>query len=161
VAPTTVRDKDGISAGLLLAELAAATKAAGRTLFDLLDDVFLAHGLHAADQLSVRVDSLGLLGAMMGRLRENPPREFAGSPVTTAEDLARGSEQLPPTDGLLYLTGDSTRVIIRPSGTEPKLKCYLEVVEPVASAAGLDAAKSAARARLEAVKRDVGTALGL
>jgi phosphomannomutase len=161
VAPSTVRDKDGISAGLLLAELAAATKAAGRTLFDLLDDVFLAHGLHAADQLSVRVDNLGLLGAMMGRLRENPPTEFAGSPVTTAEDLARGSEHLPPTDGLLYLTGDSTRVIIRPSGTEPKLKCYLEVVEPVDSAAGLEAAKAGARSRLEAVKRDVGKALGL
>ncbi|MHA7209850.1 phospho-sugar mutase [Arthrobacter sp. MDT1-65] len=161
VAPELVRDKDGISAGLLLAELAAATKAAGRTLFDLLDDAFLVHGLHAADQLPVRVASLGLLGAMMNRLRENPPSSFADSPVTIAEDLAHGSAQLPPTDGLLYLTQNETRVIIRPSGTEPKLKCYLEVVEPVGSAAELDSAKETARARLEAVRRDVGEALGL
>ncbi|WP_104180052.1 phospho-sugar mutase [Arthrobacter sp. B0490] len=161
VAPELVRDKDGISAGLLLAELAAATKAAGRTLFDLLDDAFLVHGLHASDQLSVRVGSLGLLGAMMNRLRENPPSSFADSPVAIAEDLARGSAQLPPTDGLLYLTQNETRVIIRPSGTEPKLKCYLEVVEPVGSAAELDGAKETARARLEAVRRDVGEALGL
>ncbi|RJT80886.1 phospho-sugar mutase [Arthrobacter cheniae] len=161
VAPGLVRDKDGISAGLLLAELAAATKAGGRTLFDLLDDAFLVHGLHASDQLSVRVGSLGLLGAMMNRLRENPPSSFAGSPVSVAEDLAEGSAHLPPTDGLLYLTHDETRVIIRPSGTEPKLKCYLEVVEPVGSAAELGDAKDAARARLEAVRRDVGEALGL
>ncbi|WP_104168378.1 phospho-sugar mutase [Arthrobacter sp. SX1312] len=161
VAPELVRDKDGISAGLLLAELAAATKAAGRTLFDLLDDAFLVHGLHAADQLSVRVESLGLLGAMMGRLRENPPSSFAGSAVGVAEDLARGSAHLPPTDGLLYLTQDRTRVIIRPSGTEPKLKCYLEVVEPVGSASGLGDAKETARVRLEAVKHDVAGALGL
>jgi phosphomannomutase len=161
VAPELVRDKDGISAGLLLAELAAATKAAGRTLFDLLDDAFLVHGLHASDQLSVRVGSLGLLGAMMNRLRENPPTSFADSTVSVAEDLAQGSAQLPPTDGLLYLTQNGTRVIIRPSGTEPKLKCYLEVVEPVGSAAELDAAKDTARARLDAVRRDVGEALGL
>ncbi|MDQ0734074.1 phospho-sugar mutase [Arthrobacter agilis] len=161
VAPELVRDKDGISAGLLLAELAAATKAAGRTLFDLLDDAFLVHGLHASDQLSVRVGSLGLLGAMMNRLRENPPSSFADSPVSVAEDLAAGSAQLPPTDGLLYLTQNETRVIIRPSGTEPKLKCYLEVVEPVGSAAELDGAKDTARARLDAVRRDVGEALGL
>ncbi|WP_434992895.1 phospho-sugar mutase [Arthrobacter sp. Ld5] len=161
VAPELVRDKDGISAGLLLAELAAATKAAGRTLFDLLDDAFLVHGVHAADQLSVRVESLGLLGDMMGRLRQAPPSSFAGSPVGTAEDLAEGSAHLPPTDGLLYLTQDGTRVIIRPSGTEPKLKCYLEVVEPVGSAAALGEAKEAARVRLEAVKQDVAAALGL
>jgi phosphomannomutase len=161
VAPEIVRDKDGISAALLLAELAAATKAAGRTLFDLLDDASLVHGLHTSDQLSVRVGSLGLLGAMMNRLRENPPTSFADSTVTTAEDLALGSAHLPPTDGLLYLTQDRTRVIIRPSGTEPKLKCYLEVVEPVGSTAELDAAKDTARNRLDAVKRDVGEALGL
>ncbi|WP_298253398.1 phospho-sugar mutase [uncultured Arthrobacter sp.] len=161
VAPELVRDKDGISAALLLAELAAATKAAGRTLFDLLDDAYLEHGLHASDQLSVRVDTLDLLGTMMGALRQDPPSSFAQSPVEVAEDLADGSAQLPPTDGLLYLTRDQTRVIIRPSGTEPKLKCYLEVVEPAASAAALAEAKDTARLRLDAVKQDVAAALGL
>ena len=161
VAPELVRDKDGISAALLLAELAATTKAAGRTLFDLLDDLALLHGLHASDQLSVRVGSLGLLDAMMNRLRENPPQAFADSAVDVVQDLLVGHAGLPPTDGLLYLTRDDTRVIIRPSGTEPKLKCYLEVIEPVESAAELDDAKVTARARLDAVLRDVEESLGL
>ncbi|WP_028281483.1 phospho-sugar mutase [Arthrobacter sp. H5] len=160
VAPELVRDKDGMSAGLLVAELAAATKAAGKTLFDLLDELALVHGLHAGDQLSVRVGSLGLLGAMMNRLRESPPQSFAGSPVDVVEDLLLG-DSLPPTDALLYVTRDETRVIIRPSGTEPKLKCYLEVVEPVDSAALLAEAKDNARARLDAVLRDVEESLGL
>lgn len=161
VAPELVRDKDGLSAALLLAEFAAACKAEGKTLFDVLDDLALLHGLHASDQLSVRVGSLGLLGAMMNRLREAPPSSFAGSDVVVAEDLAEGSAALPPTDGLLYVTRDDTRVIIRPSGTEPKLKCYLEVIEPVDSAAELGETKTTARTRLDAVIRDVEEALGL
>ncbi|WP_019483599.1 phospho-sugar mutase [Arthrobacter sp. TB 23] len=161
VAPDLVRDKDGISAALLLAELAAATKAEGRTLFDLLDDLALLHGLHASDQLSVRVGSLGLLDAMMNRLRENPPQAFADSAVDVVQDLLTGYAGLPPTDGLLYLTRDDTRVIIRPSGTEPKLKCYLEVIEPVELAAELDDAKLTTRARLDAVLCDVEESLGL
>ncbi|GAB3548697.1 phospho-sugar mutase [Arthrobacter tumbae] len=160
VAPELVRDKDGLSAALLLAEFAAACKADGKTLFDILDELALVHGLHASDQLSVRVGSLGLLGAMMNRLREAPPSSFAGSDVVVAEDLAEGVH-LPPTDGLLYVTRDDTRVIIRPSGTEPKLKCYLEVIEPVDSAAEVADAKTTARTRLDAVIRDVEEALGL
>jgi phosphomannomutase len=161
VAPDLVRDKDGISAVVLLAELAADAKAAGKTLFDLLDELALAHGLHASDQLSVRVADLGLLEAMMNRLRADPPTAFAGSPVETFRDLATGSADLPPTDGLLYLTRDGSRVIIRPSGTEPKLKCYLEVLVPVDTAADLPAAKSQARSALDAVLEDVREALGL
>ncbi|GAA2177808.1 phospho-sugar mutase [Arthrobacter parietis] len=160
VAPELVRDKDGLSAALLLAEFAAACKAEGKTLFDILDELALVHGLHASDQLSVRVGSLGLLGAMMNRLREAPPSSFAGSDVVVEEDLAEGVH-LPPTDGLLYVTRDDTRVIIRPSGTEPKLKCYLEVIEPVDSAAEVADAKATARTRLDAVIRDVEEALGL
>ncbi|AJT40454.1 phospho-sugar mutase [Psychromicrobium lacuslunae] len=161
VAPSLVRDKDGISAALLIAELAADAKAQGRTIFDALDDLALRHGLHASDQLSVRVADLGLLSAMMNRLREHPPQSFGGSAVDAAIDLAAGSESLPPTDGLLYLTKNSSRVIIRPSGTEPKLKCYLEVIVPVDSAADLPAAKRAARAELDSVLDDVREALGL
>ncbi|WP_323961044.1 phospho-sugar mutase [Arthrobacter sp. JZ12] len=160
VAPELVRDKDGLSAALLLAEFAAACRAEGRTLFDVLDELALVHGLHVSDQLSVRVASLGLLGAMMNRLREAPPSSFAGSDLVVAEDLAEGAN-LPPTDGLLYVTRDETRVIIRPSGTEPKLKCYLEVIEPVDSAAELTEAKTTSRTRLDAVIRDVEEALGL
>ena len=97
----------------------------------------------------------------MNRLRVTPPESFGGSAVETYTDLAEGSEQLPPTDGLLYITKDQSRVIIRPSGTEPKLKCYLEVIHHAASAAELPAARQSARASLDAVLRDVSEALGL
>jgi phosphomannomutase len=161
VAPELVRDKDGISAAVLIAELAAAAKAAGKTVFDTLDDLYLQHGLHASDQLSIRVADLGLLDAMMNRLRVSPPESFGSSAVEVFTDLAEGTAQLPPTDGLLYLTRDLTRVIIRPSGTEPKLKCYLEVIHHVGSAAELPAARQAARAALDEALRDVKEALGL
>ncbi|MDE8667488.1 phospho-sugar mutase [Pseudarthrobacter sp. H3Y2-7] len=161
VAPDLVRDKDGISAAVLIAEMAAAAKAAGKTIFDTLDELYLQHGLHASDQLSIRVADLGLLDAMMNRLRVSPPESFGSSAVEAFADLAEGSEHLPPTDGLLYLTRDQTRVIIRPSGTEPKLKCYLEVLRPVESAAELPEARQAARLTLDAVVCDVREALGL
>ncbi len=161
VAPSLVRDKDGISAAVLIAEFAAAAKAEGKTIFDTLDELYLVHGLHASDQLSIRVADLGLLDAMMNRLRVSPPESFGGSAVETATDLAVGSAQLPPTDGLLYLTRDGSRIIIRPSGTEPKLKCYLEVIRNVGSAAELPEARHEARAALDAVLVDVREALGL
>ncbi|MEV8130652.1 phospho-sugar mutase [Pseudarthrobacter oxydans] len=161
VAPDLVRDKDGISAALLIAELAAAAKADGKTVFDTLNELYLQHGLHASDQLSIRVADLGLLDAMMNRLRVSPPETFGSSAVEVYTDLAEGSDELPPTDGLLYVTRDLTRVIIRPSGTEPKLKCYLEVIQHVGSAAELPAARQAVRAALDDVLRDVSEALGL
>ena len=161
VAPHLVRDKDGMSAALLLAELAAELQASGRTVFDTLDELALRHGLHATDQLSVRVEDLALIPAMMDRLREQPPSSFAGSPVTTRTDLSLGSQALPPTDGMLFLSQDQTRVIIRPSGTEPKLKCYLEVIRPVGSAEQLPAVRAAAAQALQAIKADIRAALGL
>ncbi|MGF9647514.1 phospho-sugar mutase [Pseudarthrobacter oxydans] len=161
VAPDVVKDKDGISAAVLIAELAAAAKADGKTIFDTLDELYLQHGLHASDQLSIRVADLGLLDAMMNRLRVSPPESFGSSAVEVFTDLAQGSGQLPPTDGLLYLTRDLTRVIIRPSGTEPKLKCYLEVIHHVGTAAELPEARLAARAALDEVLQDVSEALGL
>jgi phosphomannomutase len=161
VAPDLVRDKDGLSAAVLIAELAATAKAEGKTIFDTLDELYLVHGLHASDQLNIRVGDLGLLDAMMNRLRVNPPESFGGSAVESFVDLAEGSDQLPPTDGLLYVTRDLSRVIIRPSGTEPKLKCYLEVIRSVGSAAELPEARLAARAALDQVLTDVREALGL
>ncbi|WP_370085141.1 phospho-sugar mutase [Streptacidiphilus sp. MAP12-16] len=165
VDPEAVRDKDGISAALSIAELAAGLKESGRTLADLLDDLALTHGLHATDQLSVRVADLKLIGNAMARLREQPPRALAGLRVDSAEDLEQGSADLPPTDGLRYrLSGDavsSARVVVRPSGTEPKLKCYLEVVVPVASGDVLNAARERATALLESIKRDLSAAAGI
>ncbi|MEU0334761.1 phospho-sugar mutase [Streptomyces sp. NPDC006193] len=160
VDPQGVRDKDGITAALLITELASVLKEEGRTLLDLLDDLAVEHGLHATDQLSVRVQDLSLIADAMRRLREQPPTELAGLPVTRAEDLTRGTDTLPPTDGLRYtLTG--ARVIVRPSGTEPKLKCYLEVVVPVTTHAGLPAARARAAELLAAIKRDLSAAAGI
>ncbi|MEU5896292.1 MULTISPECIES: phospho-sugar mutase [Streptomyces] len=160
VDPEGVRDKDGITAALLLAELASELKEEGRTFLDLLDDLALEHGLHATDQLSVRVEDLSLIADAMRRLREQPPTELAGLPVSKAEDLTRGTETLPPTDGLRY-TLDGARVIVRPSGTEPKLKCYLEVVVPVADRAALPEARTRATDLLAAIKRDLSAAAGI
>ncbi|MEU5251432.1 phospho-sugar mutase [Streptomyces longwoodensis] len=160
VDPEGVRDKDGITAALLVTELASALKAEGRTLVDLLDDLAVEHGLHATDQLSVRVEDLSVIADAMRRLREHPPTELAGLPVTRAEDLERGTEALPPTDGLRY-TLDGARVVVRPSGTEPKLKCYLEVVVPVDGHAALPAARTRATELLTAIKRDLSAAAGI
>ncbi|MEV5613726.1 phospho-sugar mutase [Streptomyces sp. NPDC052225] len=160
VDPEGVRDKDGITAALLVTELASELKERGRTLLDALDDLALAHGLHATDQLSVRVEDLTVIADAMRRLREQPPARLAGLAVTKAEDLTEGANGLPPTDGLRY-TLDGARVIVRPSGTEPKLKCYLEVVVSVADRAGLPAAREAAAERLAEIKRDLSAAAGI
>lgn len=160
VDPEGVRDKDGITAALLLTELASELKEEGRTFLDLLDDLALQHGLHATDQLSVRVEDLSLIADAMRRLREQPPAALAGLPVTKAEDLTRGTETLPPTDGLRY-TLDGARVIVRPSGTEPKLKCYLEVVVPLSTKSELPAARARAAELLAAIKRDLSAAAGI
>ncbi|RZB15164.1 phospho-sugar mutase [Streptomyces sp. F001] len=160
VDPDGVRDKDGITAALLITELASRLKAGNRTLLDLLDDLAVEHGLHATDQLSVRVEDLSVIANAMRRLREQPPTRLAGLAITKAEDLTQGTEKLPPTDGLRY-TLDGARVIVRPSGTEPKLKCYLEVVVPVATHAGLPAARAKAAQLLAAIKRDLSAAAGI
>ena len=158
--PERVRDKDGVSALLLLCELAAAVKAEGRTLQDLLDDLAREHGLHATDQLSVRVTDLTEIGRAMASLRSAPPETLGGLSVERVDDLAQGSAALPPTEGLRFHLADGARVIVRPSGTEPKLKCYLEVVVPVGEG-GVDAARIAAAGRLDAITASLRVSLGL
>ncbi|GGZ51877.1 phosphomannomutase [Streptomyces subrutilus] len=163
VDPEGVRDKDGVTAALLVAELASELKEQGRGLTDLLDDLALAHGLHATDQLSVRVSDLSVIASAMAALRAEPPVSLAGLRVVSAEDLAQGTDALPPTDGLRYhLDGaHQARVIVRPSGTEPKLKCYLEVVVPVAGAADLAPARGRGQEVLDAIKKDLSAAAGI
>lgn len=160
VDPEGVRDKDGITAALLITELASELKEQNRTLLDLLDDLAVDHGLHATDQLAVRVEDLSVIARAMKQLREHPPTELAGLAITRAEDLTQGTDRLPPTDGLRY-TLDGARVVVRPSGTEPKLKCYLEVVVPVATHADLPAAHARAADLLAAIKRDLSAAAGI
>ncbi|MFF2020574.1 phospho-sugar mutase [Streptomyces sp. NPDC058171] len=160
VDPEGVRDKDGITAALLITELASELKEQGRTLLDLLADLAVEHGLHATDQLSVRVADVSVIADAMRALRAHPPTVLAGRPVLRAEDLTEGTRALPPTDGLRYAL-DGARVIVRPSGTEPKLKCYLEAVVPVASHEDLPRARTEAAAVLAELKRDLAKAAGI
>jgi len=155
VAPEIARDKDGISAMVLTLELAAALKAEGLTLLDRLDELETEYGVHATDQLSVRVDDLTLIAAALQRLRSAPPVELGGLAVTSVEDLALGGAGLPPTEGLRLRLESDARVVIRPSGTEPKLKCYLEAVVPVVDRAGLPPARAAAADRLAAMRTGI------
>ncbi|MFD4766786.1 phospho-sugar mutase [Streptomyces niveus] len=163
VDPDGVRDKDGITAALLVAELVSELKEEGRGLTDLLDDLALAHGLHATDQLSARVKDLSLIPAAMDRLRDHPPTTLAGLTVTSTEDLSAPTSSLPPTDGLRYhLSGAyRARVIVRPSGTEPKIKCYLEIVIPVPTAADLPSARARGAELLTSLKHDLAQAAGI
>jgi phosphomannomutase len=161
VAPGLVRDKDGVSALVLVLELAAALRAEGRTLVDRLDEIAREHDLHATDQLSVRVSDLALIGRAMQRLRDEPPTSLGGLDVEQAEDLSLGVDGLPPTDGLRYRLAERGRVVVRPSGTEPKIKCYLEVVEPVSGDEPVAAARARAATRLAAIRDDVAAAAGL
>ena len=160
VDPGAVRDKDGIPAAVLILELAATLRRDGRTLVDALDDIAREYGLHATDQLSVRVDDLGQIGGLMQRLRSAPPSNLGGRAVEQLEDLSEGAGGLPPTDGLRYRLAGDGRVIVRPSGTEPKLKCYLEVVVPVLGD-DVAAARTTAADQLAAIKADIAAAAGL
>jgi phosphomannomutase len=158
VRPDLVHDKDGLSTAVAVARLVARLKAEGRTIVELLDDLARRHGLYLTSQLSHRFQDLELIPETMARLRAAPPATLAGSRVTELADLADGYQGLPPTDGMLLATERDDRVIIRPSGTEPKVKCYLEVVAPVAADAGfeeLTGVRREAGERLEEIKSDL------
>ena len=162
VRPDLVADKDGISAAVLLLQLAAEQAGRGRTLAGRLDELSLAHGLHVTRERSLRVDGaagLTRLAAAVERVRKEPPRLLAGRPVTVTDlragtdgavDLAGGraerspGQPIPPADVLIWHAGDAARVMIRPSGTEPVLKLYAEAVWPVRSRDELPAARASA-----------------
>ncbi len=158
VDPTAVRDKDGITASLLILEMVAALKAEGRGPQDVLDELAGRFGLYATSQLAVRVSDLDLIGAAMARLRANPPGALAGRDVMQIDDLEEGVDGLPPTDGLRF-TLAGARVIVRPSGTEPKLKCYLQVAVPVRG--GIAEARATASSELAALRTGMAELLAL
>ena len=155
-----VRDKDGISAALVMAELVAEARGRGESLHDRLDRLAITHGLHLTRPVTlVFAGTTGTAErvAAMAKVRAEPPRSLAGVDVLTTEDLAEG-RSLPPTDGVIWHLADRSRVVVRPSGTEPKLKAYLEVIEPVPQSAGdpggsadLEAARRRGDGRLAAL----------
>ena len=116
-----------VSAAIALAQLAEELAANGQTIYDRLQEIWKLIGFHATEQISIRVENIKLVGKVLEKFRTNPPKEIAGFAVTSIEDLANPTNDLPPTDGLRIWLGD-IRVIVRPSGTEAKLKCYIEVI---------------------------------
>jgi phosphomannomutase len=149
VNPGTVRDKDGISAAIAFLSLACELKANGVTIGQHLDDFSERFGYFASGQISVRVTDLTEIGRVMTRLRETPPAEVGGIPVDRIEDLHAGSANLPPSDVLRIWLVDGSRVMVRPSGTEPKLKVYLDAQSSEGTAAERKAAAETTLARID------------
>jgi phosphomannomutase len=156
-----VRDKDGVSAALLVAELAAWNKARGKTLLDHLDEVYRKVGLFVTEQVSLTrpgADGLASIRAAMVTFRSAPPTAIAGQAISETVDLSLGLGGLPRSDVLVYKTASGQRVIMRPSGTEPKLKSYYEVRVEVGAGETLASAYERGRAELSAL-RDAHQAL--
>lgn len=126
VNPETVRDKDGISAAIAVLGLAAEAHERGDTLATLLTELGDTYGHFASGQVSVRVDDLSIISKIMLALRTLPPTRIGDTAIQSAEDLLQGSAGQPAGDVLRYRLADGSRVIVRPSGTEPKLKVYID-----------------------------------
>lgn len=156
--PGAVADKDGITALLRVLALVARLKAEGRSVADLLDQLARDHGVCLTEPLSYRVEEVSLIADAMARLRATPPGLLTGERVDVV-DLAAGTAQLPPTDGLVF-TGERVRAVVRPSGTEPKLKCYLQVRLPPGSG-DLAVARAEASALMARLRAEVARALAL
>ncbi|MGO2069354.1 phospho-sugar mutase [Glutamicibacter arilaitensis] len=159
VAPELVRDKDGISAGIVLADLAAQLKADGSTISVRLDELAAKHGVHVTDQLSLRFTDLAQIPVLMDKIRKSAPASLGGSDVSEVTDLSEGTEKLPATNAMVLHTFAGARVIVRPSGTEPKLKCYLETIEPVDDLADVPEARKRATAQVLAIKDELAAYL--
>jgi phosphomannomutase len=125
VDPGNVNDKDGISAALKIAQINSDLASRGSSIFGYLDEIWTEIGYHRTEQLSIRVDEISIVKKMISTLVSNPITAIAGLKVTSFEDL---SKSLNPTQGLRIRCDESVRIIIRPSGTEPKLKTYIEVI---------------------------------
>jgi phosphomannomutase len=159
-----IGDKDGMSAALVVADMAARARQEGRSLFQRLDELAAALGVHATAQWSLRLGGSNAaqeMAALMARWRARPPRRIAGLEVADVRDLARGEDGLPPSDVLVLRlgregqAGQAGRVVLRPSGTEPKLKVYFEATTGPGPVDELPEARRAARARLGELRDDV------
>ncbi|HEV8064737.1 MAG TPA: hypothetical protein VGP46_07895, partial [Acidimicrobiales bacterium] len=146
---TVVRDKDGLGAALAFLGLLTEARSRGQSVLDVLDGLESRHGVHLTSQLSIGSASPG---DSMALLRSAPPETIGGHAVNRSEDLSTGGTGLPPADVLIYWL-DGARIIVRPSGTEPKLKVYFEVVSPVRTTLPLTRAK--AGDELAAIRRGV------
>ena len=144
----SVNDKDGISVGLLIAQIAGELRDGGVSLADYLNLIGDEYGFHKTDQISIRVTDLSIIQSLLNKVAANPPASLAGSALISAEDLSKSKSMATP--GIRCYYNDGIRIIIRPSGTEPKLKCYIEVVSN---------SKSDAQLRCDLIKKELTTTL--
>ena len=155
-------DKDGITALATIMRLVGELKASGTTISERLDEIWATHGLHRTSQLAVRVTDMSIISDAMDRLRSQPPATLLGDPVDVCDldDPSNGSGL--PQQNAIELAGPRVHVVARPSGTEPKLKCYLEVrATPEESSADLPAAKSTLDAEMITLREEMAKALGI
>jgi phosphomannomutase len=155
VDPDKIRDKDGISAAVAVLALFSDLKAAGRSFAEHRAEFAERYGAFASGQISVRVADLARIPELMARLRQDPPREIGGIRVEQIDDFADGFGPFPPSDILRFHLAGGSRVIVRPSGTEPKLKCYLDTRSDEGAAAERQATADAALAALDAGMREL------
>ena len=165
-----VRDKDAVSACALLAEICAYAKDHGKTLYDILMDIYMEYGY--SHEYTINVERPGKSGAdeiqqMMKNFRSNPPKELGGSVIDVYKDFqsleitkADGSKEkmdMPDTSNVLqWFCTDGTKVSVRPSGTEPKIKFYLEIKDTMSSASDFPACEQRAAVKIEAIKKSLG-----
>lgn len=150
VNPSDVRDKDGISAAAAFLSQASAFASTGSNIAAQLDELVATIGCFASAQVSVRVSELSAIADTMTRLRTHPPTEIGGMRVDHIDDLSDGYAELPPSDVLRMWMADGSRVIVRPSGTEPKLKVYIDAVSATGTVAERRASAEATVATLTA-----------
>ncbi|MGN6272740.1 MAG: phospho-sugar mutase [Protaetiibacter sp.] len=155
VDPDKIRDKDGISAAVAVLDLFSELTASGRSFAEHRAAFAERYGAFASGQISVRVADLARIPELMARLRQNPPREIGGIRVEQIDDFAGGFGAFPPSDILRFHLAGGSRVIVRPSGTEPKLKCYLDTRSEEGAPAGRQATADAALAALDAGMREL------
>ncbi len=160
VDPAVVRDKDGISAAVVIAEMVASLKSKNNTLADALGFISQTYGHHLSRQVAARFDNTETVQSTMKALLTHPPTSLGGSPVDSTDDMSKGIDGLPGTTGLRLTTRSGARVIIRPSGTEPKVKAYLEVIVPV-DGSDIARAEAIAQTLMAELESDVHSALGL
>jgi phosphomannomutase len=152
---SAVADKDGLSAALVVADMAAEARHQGRSLLQRLDELEAAVGVHATGQWSLRLagsDAAYVLSRTMARWRSAPPHRLAGLEVSEVRDLVKGDGELPASDVLILRLGGAGRVVLRPSGTEPKLKVYLEATTGPCGLEDLARWRRAARVRVEELR---------
>ncbi|WGD37016.1 phospho-sugar mutase [Lysinibacter sp. HNR] len=155
VNPDTIRDKDGISAAVMFLDLAQEYHDRGVSVSDLLDQISETYGHFASGQVSIRVTDLSIIDTIMARLRQSPPSSVGGIAVSRVEDLSAGLGGLPASDVLRYILEDGSRIMVRPSGTEPKLKIYIDTQSSIGSLAERRAHCRATLASLETEMREL------